>query len=92
MLKTDANGNAMLPKSFNVKYKYSRHKIPVPLAMSSNILKKVPYFQKDPKNKHLLTRYWAKIGLTKTQTNGSFEAARFRVLDRHRSATPTTAS
>ena len=57
--------------------------------------KKVPNFWKNPKMKNLgpmLGRCLANIGFRKTQADLWFEAARFRVLDRHRSTKATTAS
>ena len=46
--KTGDNGNVMLPKNKS-NFKYTRRKISVPLAMSTNLLKKVSNFSKIPK-------------------------------------------
>ena len=50
--ETDANGNAMLPKKM-MNFKHNRHKISVPLAMStkSNLEKKVPSLKKQKRKK-----------------------------------------
>ena len=71
---------------------YTRHEISVPFAMSTNLQKKIPNFPKKKRIKQCQGRSWAKISLRKTQPNVSFEAATFRVLDRHRWTKPTTAS
>ena len=61
---SDANGKATLPKK-TLNFKYTRHKISVPLAMSTNLLKKSPNLKNNRKKK-ILGRCWAKIGLSKT--------------------------
>ena len=58
---------------------------------SKSSKKKFQTLKKNQKKK-ILGRCWAKIGLRKTHPNVLFEAARFPVLDRHRSTKPTTTS
>ena len=62
--ETDDIRNAMLQKKMN--FEDTRHKISVPLAMTTNLQKKSSkLFQKTKKK--ILGRCWTKIGLRKTQ-------------------------
>ena len=56
-----------LCKKDTVHFEEARRNISVALAMSTNLAKEVPYLKKT-KNK-ILARFWAKIGLRKTQRN-----------------------
>ena len=56
-----------LCKKDTVHFEDARRNISVALAMSTNLAKEVPHLKKT-KNK-ILARFWAKIGLRKTQQN-----------------------
>ena len=91
--ETFANGNAKLLRTVeSLNSKDTRHKISGASCYEDNSLnRKFQTFGK-PRKIFFWGRCWAKIGLRKTQACVEFEAARFRVLDRHRSTKPTTAS
>ena len=77
----------MLPKKSN--FKDIRQNISAPLAMSTNLRKKVSNFSNTPK-KIIPGQI---LGQDNPEKNAKcwFEAARIRVFDRHRSTKPTTA-
>ena len=73
-----------------LNFKDTRQKIYVPLAMSANLRKKSFKLFKNPEK--LIPG--PILGQDRPEKNSAkclFEAARFRVLDRHRSTKPTTA-
>ena len=79
-------------RCFHKKLEFQRYppKISVPLAMSANLRKIVSNFSKTPKK----IFPGPILGQDRPENNSAkclFEAARFRVLDRHRSTKPTTA-
>ena len=52
-----------------LKFKDTRHKISVPLATSTNVLKKSSKLKNNNQEKTLMGKLWPKIGLRKTQPN-----------------------